>query len=174
MRDLFEEMTTRVKFRREASPAMWSLLDSRGLNGPPSLWLLSPGVGGAFEAMQGAIRSTMSLTPRQFEIIVLMVGSHHRSEFEIFAHRMAAKAVGITDEEIAAILSGGDPGFSEPGDVLAAELTRSMLTTADLEDTLFERAVAHIGNRGVFEITVVVGFYSAIALQLQVFRVSPE
>ena len=174
MQALFERTTQRIKSKRDTSPAMKALLDERGLNGPPSLWLLSSGVGHVFEAMQDAIRTTISLSPRRTEIVVLLVGHHCRSEFEIFAHKLAAQAVGLSDSEVAALLSDADPGFTDPVDALIAELARTLLTTGDLEDGLFDRAVCHIGNHGVFEVTVLVGFYQAIALQLQVFRVTSE
>lgn len=174
MQPLYEEMTSRIKTRRDASPAMKALLDERGLNGPPSLWLLSPGIGKAFEVMQGAIRGTISLTPRQMEIVILIVGHHCRSEFEIFAHKFAAKAVGITDAEVAAILSDQDPKFSDPVDILMADMTHSLLKSQDVDDELFARAAGLVGHRGVFDVVVLVGFYYAIALQLEVFRVGPD
>lgn len=175
MQELFRETTNRIKSKRASSPAMKALMDENGrLNGPPSLWLLSPAVGAVFEAMQGAIRGGISLSPRRMEIVVLAVGAHCQSEFEIYAHRMAAKAVGLSDAEVERLLSDQVPLFEDPVDRTVAETARAMLKTGDLNDQEYAEAVSQLGERGVFEITVLVGFYEAIALQLRVFRVVPE
>lgn len=175
MTELFQESSNRIRLRRDASPAMKALMDEEGrLNGPPSLWLLSPGVGKVFEAMQGAIRQTMTVSPRCAEIVILLVGHHCKSEFEIFAHKLAAKAVGLSDSEVEALLTDRDPGFSDPVERAAASAAKALLATGDLDDREYAKVVAHLGQRRLFEVTVLVGFYQAIALQLNAFRVVPE
>jgi 4-carboxymuconolactone decarboxylase len=87
---------------------------------------------------------------------------------------MAAKAVGLSDTEVEQLLSDQVPLFEDPVDRTVAETARAMLKTGDLSDHEYAVAVAQLGERGVFEITVLVGFYEAIALQLRVFRVIPE
>jgi len=175
MKELFLASSNRIKAKREASPAMKALMDEQGrLNGPPSLWLLSPGIGTVFEAMQGAIRSTISVTPRCMEIVILMVGHHAKSDFEIFAHKLAAKAVGLSDAEVDTLLSGQIPALPDPVEQAAAIATQALLSTGDLTDTQYAEAVKHLGERQLFEVIVLIGFYQAIALQLTVFRVGPE
>lgn len=175
MRELFEETSKRIKAKRDSSPAMKALMDGQGrLNGPPSLWLLSPGVGKVFEAMQGAIRSTIAVAPRCMEIVILMVGRHCNSEFEIFAHKLAAKAVGISDSEVQAILDNRDPGLTDPIEKAAAAATHALLANGSLTDTQYADAIAHLGERQLFEIVVLIGFYQAIALQLSVFGVTSQ
>lgn len=175
MTALYTETVTRVRARRDASPAMKALLDDEGrLNGPPSLWLLSPGVGKGFEQMQGLIRNHMRLSPRHMELVVLMVGGHCDSEFEIFAHRLAAPAVGISVADVEALLAGGEPSFDQPGDEAVFRVTQTLLRERRLSDEAYAGAVRDLGVHQLFEITVVVGFYEAIALQLEVFNVRSE
>ena len=172
MTELFLETSNRIKAKRDSSPAMQALMDDQGrLDGPPSLWLLSPGVGRVFEAMQGAIRSTMTVTPRCMEIVILLVGHHCKSEFEIFAHKLAAKAVGLSDSEVEAILTDRNPGFSDRVEEAAVCATQALLSTGDLTDSQYADAVSHLGERRLFEVIVLVGIYQAIALQLSAFRV---
>ena len=45
------------------------------------------------------------------------------------------------------------------------------LLDGDLDDELWDEASAALGADGVFELTVLVGYYSTLALQLRVFRV---
>ena len=175
MRELYERTSSRVREKRDSSPAMKALMDDEGrLNGPPSLWLLSPGVGMVFEAMQGAIRSTMAVTPRCAEIVILAVGRHCKSEFEIFAHKMAAKAVGLTEQDVAALLADKAPHFTDPVERAALAAAKALLGTGDLSDQQYADAVAVLGQRQLFEVIVIVGFYQAIALQLTAFRVTSE
>ena len=55
------------------------------------------------------------------------------------------------------------------------ETVRSLITEGDLTDPLFAEATATLGRTAVVELVTLVGYYSALALQLRVFRVGvPE
>ena len=47
----------------------------------------------------------------------------------------------------------------------------ALLARADLDDEEYADAVAALGERAVFELTTLVGYYATLALQLRVFRV---
>lgn len=175
MEELFLATTSRIRAKRDSSPAMRALLDEQGrLNGPPSVWLLSPGLGQAFEAMVGALRSSTSLSPRSSEIVILLVAGQARSEFELFAHQMAAQALGMTEQEIESLVGDGDVIFDDQEESAVLAATRALLLTRDLDDQQYHAAVQAIGERGVFEIIVLIGVYQALALQLSCFRIVPE
>ena len=43
--------------------------------------------------------------------------------------------------------------------------------TADLDDEQYDTAVTVLGERAVFELSTLVGYYATLALQMRVFRV---
>lgn len=159
---------------RAAPDSPFSLLHpDGGLIGPPNAWLLSPSVGQVLEQLGGTMRYGLALTDRCREIAVLSVGFHRGSAFELYAHRPAGRAAGLTDEEIEALAVEGGPALTDPAERAVVAATRAMLRTGTLSDEEFEAAVAVLGRALLFELVVLVGYYQLVATQLAVFGVEP-
>lgn len=175
MGELYEAVTTRIKAKWNTSPAMKALMDDKGrLNGPPSVWLLSPQIGQAFETMVGALRGGASLSPRSSEIVILLTAGSVSSEFEIFAHRSAALSLGFTESEIERLVSNEAITFASPEETAVYQVAKAIIDSGDLNDARYADAVAKIGERGVFEVVSILGIYRTLALQLSSFRVTSD
>jgi 4-carboxymuconolactone decarboxylase len=53
-------------------------------------------------------------------------------------------------------------------------VVEALVLHGDLGDEEYARAVDELGERGVFELTALVGYYATLALQLRVFRADGE
>jgi alkylhydroperoxidase family enzyme len=172
---LYKQIVARVEATRAAAPAMRGLLKDDGqLDGPPQLWLLSPGFGAIFNTMALALQTDLELSSRAREIAILITGERADSPFEILAHRAAAKKVGLTDEQINELCAGHTPPFDDPIEREVAALSVEMFEHETLDDATYAHALPILGERGIFEVAVLVGFYRMVALQLSTFRVAPE
>ncbi|MBO3747376.1 carboxymuconolactone decarboxylase family protein [Streptosporangiaceae bacterium NEAU-GS5] len=168
------EVYDRLLSRRSGKPQPYPLVDDRGrLEGPTNAWLLSPPVAEAFERLGAAIRFDLSLGHRIREIVTLQVARHRDSPYEKYAHRLSAPLAGLSAEEIDDLCAGRDPGLSDEGERLAHAVTRALIEAGDLDDETYDKAVALLGARGLFEITVLVGYYEMTATQLAVFGARP-
>ncbi len=170
-----EELIRRFTGGERVGPGSdFSLQDpSGGLTGPPAAWMLSPRLGLALEPLGHTIRFGLSLPRRAHEIVVLLVARAEDSDFERWAHTRAARAAGLSDEEIASLLAGVPLSFDDPVEEAAAELARRLLDGADLEDDAIEDAAAALGRPVVFEVVTLVGYYRMMALQLRAFDIRP-
>lgn len=174
-RALYQQIVARVEATRAAAPAMKGLLKDDGqLDGPPQLWLLSPGFGAIFNTIALALQTDLELSGRAREISILITGQRAGSAFELHAHRPAGKKVGLTDVEIDALCNDTHIDFADPIEQEVAVLSRQMYDTETLDDATYAHALPVLGERGIFEVAVLVGFYRAIALQLATFQVAPE
>jgi len=161
---------------RAANPRPFPLTDDQGrLNGPFNAMLTAPPLGQALQRLGAAVRYETSLSGRVRETAILAVAAHWNSEFERRAHEPAARAAGMTEEEIARIRSGEIPEFTDKNERASLALVRSMLLGGDVDDATYAEAVTVIGDRAAFELSTLVGYYATLALQLRVFRVGlPE
>lgn len=155
---------------RADGPQHFALTTPDGaLTGPFNAFLLSPGVGGALERLGAAVRYETSLTGRTRELAILAVAAHRSSTFEWTAHEAVGRAAGLTDEEVEAVRRGEVPDLDDPQERASAELVRCLLR-GDVSDAEWARWAEPLGSRAVFELSALVGYYAALALQLRVFR----
>lgn len=161
---------------RGQGPQHFSLVDDEGaLEGPFNGFLLQPAVGSAMQSVGAALRFQTDLSDRLREIAILAVAAAQQSEFEQFTHERIGRAVGLDDVELAAIRSSdiSENAWPNAHDLLVAQATHALATAGDLDDELYSRVVSEFGTAGLMELTSIVGYYAALALQLRVLRVEP-
>jgi 4-carboxymuconolactone decarboxylase len=162
--------------RRAAGPQLFPMTREDGsLNGPFNALLHAPAVGGPLAAVGEAVRFATSLTPRVREIAILIVAAHRGSRFEWYAHERIGQHVGLTAEELAGIRSLAGPPLDDPGERAAFALARDLVRDRTATEATYDAAVAALGQTQVVELTLLVGYYDAVALLLAAFRVGlPE
>lgn len=147
------------------------LTDADGaLNGPFGLMLYAPELGHALQDLGAAIRYRSGLSDRVREIAVLQVAVFERSEFELWAHQRLGLEAGLSQEELQAIASG-DFHPADPIEEACYRLVAELNSRNDLSDDAFAKYADVIGRRGILELTVLVGYYSTLALAMRAFDV---
>ncbi|MFG3289255.1 carboxymuconolactone decarboxylase family protein [Streptomyces sp. NPDC048179] len=155
---------------RAAGPQAFALTDDEGvLRGPFNAMLLSPPVGLAVQAVGVAVRYQSVLTDRVRELAILTVAAHWGSAFEREAHEAVGRVCGLTDPELSALRAGLLPDLHDPAEQVAVRAAAALSRTGALSDQEYYDAVAAWGERGLFELTTLVGYYALLALQLRVF-----
>jgi 4-carboxymuconolactone decarboxylase len=160
---------------RRADPSNpFSLVDaSRRLQGPPATWVLHPPLGHALERFGAAIRYELTLPARLREMVILMVGHHHRSPFELYAHTRAGAAAGLSEADLDALAEDRKPELGTGEERVAYEVTRQILGTGGLDEKTYAEAVAELTVERLFELVTLVGWYSMLAIQLAAFELLP-
>ncbi|MFT4219768.1 MAG: carboxymuconolactone decarboxylase family protein [Microbacterium sp.] len=167
-RELYEQITAGP---RAQGPQHFALTDENGaLRGPFNAFLLAPPLGQALQELGAGIRYRTGLTARAREAAILLVAARWDSAFEREAHEAVGRAAGLTESELAALTGGDVPDFANREEAACARLTIALLD-GEVDDVLWREEVEVIGRERVFELTVLVGYYSMVALQLRVFRV---
>jgi 4-carboxymuconolactone decarboxylase len=144
-----------------------------GLAGPFNAMLYAPAVGHALQELGVAIRFRTSLAPRIRETAILLVAQAWDSAYERDSHEPIGRDAGLTDPEIEALRAGADPGFADEQERVAYSVVRALLGPGDLDDQHYAVAAAALGEQALVELSALVGYYSTLALQLRIFRVTP-
>ncbi len=145
--------------------------DDGALEGPFNAMLLAPKVGFALQALGAAIRYGTSISPRVREASILMVAAKWNCEFERKAHEPLALDNGLSSDEINEIRLHRAPAGQSSEERAAFEVSRCLINGGDLSDEEFERCSSVLGEEAIFELSTLIGYYSALALQLRIFRV---
>jgi 4-carboxymuconolactone decarboxylase len=89
----------------------------------------------------------------------------------MYAHTAAARAVGLSEEAIRVLVSGGIPDDVSADEAIAAELTRQLSTTHRVEETLYRKAEKYFSTKGLTDIAMLIGIYHTVSLTLNLFEI---
>lgn len=143
--------------------------EKQRLQGPFAGFLLSPKVGTTLQALGATLRYQVQLTDRERELAILTVARYQQSDFEWQSHAAIARTLGFSESDLEAIGSEGLEGFESKEQLIGQ--TVMALLNGDLSDDQWDAAVNTLGERSIFELVTLVGYYSTLALQMRVLRV---
>ncbi|MFT4210501.1 MAG: carboxymuconolactone decarboxylase family protein [Microbacterium sp.] len=157
---------------RAVGPQLFELVDGEGcLNGPFNAMLVAPRVGEPLQALGAAVRYATSLSGRIREIAILAVATATGSGFERYAHEPIGRAAGLTDGELRALRELGAFMPDDPAEALALEVVVALLGGRDVDDETYARARGLLGEVALVELSVLVGYYQALATTMRLFRI---
>lgn len=142
-----------------------------GLVGPFNAWLHCPVVGKHAADLGEAIRFDTHLDRRLLELSIVAVAVHWRAEFEFWAHRRFAVESGVDETVIDELAAGRavEPARDDERIVLAATL--ELLRTGRWSPAQFTSVHQLLGVGGAAELVTVIGYYTAVSLNLNAFEV---
>ncbi|MGR6523289.1 carboxymuconolactone decarboxylase family protein [Rhodococcus erythropolis] len=147
------------------------MTDTEGrLLGPFGLMLISPAIGAAVQQLGAALRFDKTLPIRTRELAILAIAAHRQSQFEWLAHENAARAAGITDLQLQALLDGEEPKGLQEAELTAFRVVKQLLANGELDDEGYVRAESILGTESVAVIVWLVGYYEMLATALATFR----
>jgi 4-carboxymuconolactone decarboxylase len=162
-----------IASRSEGRASPFPLVDTEGaLIGPFNAMVASPHVGGPLAELGAALRYQGHLTGRARELSILTVAARNESEFEWQSHFRIAMNLGISEDILAAVRVGEDPvALTDPIERAVVAGTAALMQDRDLDDVEYAGLIELIGEDGVIELVVLVGYYELLARLLRVLRV---
>ncbi|MDF0601377.1 carboxymuconolactone decarboxylase family protein [Psychromarinibacter sp. C21-152] len=142
------------------------------LVGPLRAALHNPVLADRWQRLGQVLRFETCLPTRLNELAILVTAKRWNSPLEWAIHKADALRVGLDPAIAEAIRVGELPEF---GDDDAAreiyEFARQLVKTADVDSATYAAIVERWGEVGAVELTAVVGYYSMVAMTLNVHRV---
>lgn len=119
------------------------------------------------------MRYDTSLAPRLTELAILVVARHWTAPYEWAIHAREAARAGVADAVIAAIAAGRIPVFDAPDESVVYAFATTLVATSRVPDPVYDAAVAAFGAHGVVELAGLIGYYTLVAMTLNLFEVPP-
>ena len=169
-RRLYDGLTAEEVPWAEKSGFQAATPDGR-LLGPFNALLFNPAVGTAYIGLFHADRNSTSLPKRVHEIVILTTGAAWNSAYELYAHAAVGKAAGLSDDLIQAIASDQSPRFDVEEEAAAYEFTRQLTRSHRIDSETYARAKSAFGDRGLVDMTLLIGLYLMTCAALNAFEV---
>ena len=133
------------------------------IEGPFGPLLHAPRAAAAVQALGAALRFEGTLDRGLFEMAVLMVARAWNQGFEWTAHLPLARSAGVAEHVIESIHAQSRPDFADARAEAAWDIVDETLRTRTASTRAVTRAVEELGEGGVVELLVTVGYYGTLA-----------
>ncbi|MEA2178043.1 MAG: 4-carboxymuconolactone decarboxylase [Solirubrobacteraceae bacterium] len=110
---------------------------------------------------------------RLTEIAILIAARISGSQFEWWAHERRALEEGVEQETCDALRAGRRPAALSDEEAVLYDFSVELLTAPEVSDATFARAKEAFGERGIVDLSYLLGFYGMIAGVLKVAAVLP-
>ena len=140
------------------------------LGGPFNVWLRSPGIGDRVQRLGEEIRFRSSLPSKLNEMAILVTARFWTSQYEWHAHCKLALDAGLDPAIAQDIAEGRRPAKMDDDEAIVYDFSSSLHEKHGVSDEIYSRALDRFGERGVFDLIAVNGFYSLVSMCLNVDR----
>ena len=140
------------------------------LVGPFIPLLRSPELMSRLQKTGAYLRFNSSLPPKVSEFVILLTSRQWTQQFEWDAHLPLALKAGVQPEVSAAMSEGRRPMGMDPDEELAYDFCTELHQDQSVSDATYERAVKRFGEQGVIDMVGLRGYYSMLAMIMNVAR----
>ena len=144
------------------------VIASRGsINAPQSMLMYVPEVSALATAMNDALRFGSSMTDADVELAICVAAREFDIAYVWSSHAKRAVDLGVTPALIEAVATDDAlPANTALRHALIARFARTLVGRHTMEDALFADTRTELGDRGVIELSALLGYYLMIGCTL--------
>lgn len=116
------------------------------------------------------LRYNSAFEPRLSELAILITARLWTQNFEWYAHAPIAEKAGLPKATIDAIAEGRRPADMAADEAAIYDFLDELIRTRQVTDSTYARIVKAFGERGVIDLVGIHGYYSLLAMVLNVSR----
>ena len=140
------------------------------MDGPFNVMLRSPEMGDLAQQLGAYVRFHSSLPRNLNEFVILITARYWNAQYEWYVHHQNALQAGLSPALIDAVAAGKRPASMQPDEEAVYNFCTELLNTKQVSDAAFAAAKAKFGERGVVDMTGVIGYYNLVSALLNVDR----
>jgi 4-carboxymuconolactone decarboxylase len=143
-----------------------------GMGGPWNVMLRSPAMATGMVDLYNYFRWKSALSNRIVELGILIAAREWAAPYEWYVHYPLAIKEGVSAETLAAVHAGRRPTAAKADEAAAYDFAVDLLRRHAVGDAAFQAAKSALGEKGVVDLTALVGTYVAIGGLLSVSEVT--
>jgi len=162
----------------QLSPAQAQVADAilagprHSLGGPFQAWLRSPVLAERLQKLGEYVRFDNVLPRRLSEFAILITARHWTAQFEWYAHHPLALAAGLDPAVADAIAEDRVPANMQADEQAVHDFATQLHRTGRVDDAAYAAALAAFGEQGVIDLVALCGYYTMVAMTLNVAEVA--
>lgn len=152
------------------------MLNLRGMvPGPHKIYLANPKLLQAIAPTGAYFQTESTLTKAEIEIATNVIDSRWGTAYTNHEHEKIGVEMGqLAPEKVAAIIGGLPTSFDDPRQQVVYELASTLAAARVVSVGLLRRAQGLLGDAGIVDVTVLMGWFTAACLTLMTYDVPSD
>ncbi|MBY8857007.1 carboxymuconolactone decarboxylase [Nocardia sp. CA2R105] len=143
-----------------------------GVPGPHKIWAANPTLLQTIAPTGAYFQTDSTLSKAEIEIATCVVCGHWGAAYACFEHEKIAEVLGKLDpHKVQALIAGLPTSFDDPRQQVVYELATTLAAARVVPLGLFRRVRDLLGDAGITDVTVLMGWFSAVSLTLMAYDV---
>ena len=140
--------------------------------GPHKIWLANPGLSKTIVPVGAYYQERSSLTKAEIEIATNLINGRWLAAYSNYEHEMIGEdAGGLPPEKVEALIAGLPTSFDDPRQQVVYEITTALIAPRVVPKGLYRRAKSLLGDAGIVDVTMLLGWFTGVSLTLAAFDV---
>ena len=140
--------------------------------GPHKIWLANPKLSQTIVPTGAYYQTQSTLTKSEIEIATNLINGKWGNSYGNYEHEMIGQWLGgLAPEKVQALIAGLPTAFDDPREQVVYELTTALITPRVVPLGLYRRATELLGDAGMVDLTVLLGWFTAVSLTLATYDV---
>jgi 4-carboxymuconolactone decarboxylase len=149
------------------------LIRDRGeVPGPYKIWLQNPKLIEVMVPLGAYYQGHSSLSKAEIEIATNLTNGNWLAAYSNYEHEIIGeKDGGLPPEKVQALIAGLPTSFEDPRQQVVYEITLALLGPRVVPTGLYRRAISLLGDEGLTDLTVLIGYFTCVSLSLRAYDV---
>jgi 4-carboxymuconolactone decarboxylase len=145
----------------------------RGLvPGPHKIWAANPALLTTIAPVGAYYQADSTLSKAEIEIATCVICGRWGAAYSSFEHeKIGVRLGGLDPAQAAALIAGLPTAFGDPRQQVVYELSAALAAARVVPQGLFRRARELLGDAGLADVTVLMGWFTAVSLTLMAYDV---
>ena len=140
--------------------------------GPHKIWLANPTLSQTIVPTGAYFQPQSTLTKAEIEIVTNLINGKWCAAYGNYEHEIIGHFLGgLAPEKVQALIAGLPTSFDDPREQAVYELTTALITPRVVPLGLYRRAQDLLGDAGIVDVTVLIGWYTGVSLTLAAYDV---
>ena len=140
--------------------------------GPHKIWLANAKLSKTIVPTGYYYQKESTLAKAEIEIVTNLTNSRWLAAYSNYEHETIAEKQGhLPPEKVEAIIAGLPTSFEDPRQQIVYELASTLAQPRVVPRGMYQRAKKLLGDAGIVDVTVLMGWFTAVSLTLMAFDV---
>jgi 4-carboxymuconolactone decarboxylase len=140
--------------------------------GPHRIWLANPELSKAVVPIGAYYQTRSTLKKPEIEIATNIINGRWSAAYSNYEHEIIGeKPGGLPTEKVEAMIAGRPTSFDDPRQQVVYELASALVAARVVPKGLYRRAKTLLGDAGIVDVTMLLGWFTGVSLTLMAFDV---